>query len=224
MKPYAIYLIRHGESEGNVDKTVYQHTPDWKVNLTEKGRLQAKEVATKLYEDIKEHRSLNSNWYTKVKILSSPLYRARQTAEIINRTLKADISEDPSLREQEFGNFSKDNIISEIYEERHKFGEFYYKVPNGESGADVYDRMSTFIAKIEKDIFEGLYNPNIIIIVSHGIAIKTFLMRFLNWTVEDFHKYKTPGNCELIKIALNSETQEFELITPLKLRLQGDIE
>ena len=100
MKPYAIYLIRHGESEGNVDKTVYQHTPDWKVNLTEKGRLQAKEVATKLYEDIKEHRSLNSNWYTKVKILSSPLYRARQTAEIINRTLKADISEDPSLREQ----------------------------------------------------------------------------------------------------------------------------
>jgi broad specificity phosphatase PhoE len=218
MKPYAIYLIRHGESEGNVDKTVYQHTPDWKVNLTEKGRLQAKEVATKLYEDIKEHRSLNSNWYTDVKIFSSPLYRARQIAEIINKSLKVDISEDPSLREQEFGNFSKDNIISEIYEERHKFGEFYYKVPNGESGADVYDRMSTFISKMEREIFDYNGNPNIIVIVSHGIAIKTFLMGFFDWTVEDFHKYKTPGNCELIKIALNSELEEFELMTPPKLR------
>ena len=52
MKPNFIYLIRHGESEGNVDNSVYTHTPDWKINLTKKGEEQATEAGIKLAKDL----------------------------------------------------------------------------------------------------------------------------------------------------------------------------
>ena len=41
MRPNRIILIRHGESEGNVDKNQYQFIPDYALNLTSKGIEQA---------------------------------------------------------------------------------------------------------------------------------------------------------------------------------------
>lgn len=48
MKPKYIFLIRHGESMGNVDKTIYRTVPDWKVPLTDRGIFQAKDAGSKL--------------------------------------------------------------------------------------------------------------------------------------------------------------------------------
>ncbi|XP_060182638.1 phosphoglycerate mutase-like protein AT74 [Lycium barbarum] len=42
--PKRIILVRHGESEGNVDKNVYATVPDHKVQLTKKGKEQAKKA------------------------------------------------------------------------------------------------------------------------------------------------------------------------------------
>ena len=33
-----IILIRHGESEGNVDESAYVNTADWQIRLTQKGK------------------------------------------------------------------------------------------------------------------------------------------------------------------------------------------
>ena len=41
MKPSRIILVRHGESIGNVDRSVYAKIPDYKLPLTEKGKDQA---------------------------------------------------------------------------------------------------------------------------------------------------------------------------------------
>jgi broad specificity phosphatase PhoE len=38
MKPKRIILVRHGESESNVDKDILKQKPDFAVNLTLKGR------------------------------------------------------------------------------------------------------------------------------------------------------------------------------------------
>lgn len=35
-----------------------------------------------------------------------------------------------------------------------------------------------------------------LIIVSHGLAIRIFLMRWFRWTVEQFERLKNPKNCE----------------------------
>ena len=38
MKPKRIILIRHGESEGNVNKRIYNQKPDYALLLTDKGK------------------------------------------------------------------------------------------------------------------------------------------------------------------------------------------
>jgi broad specificity phosphatase PhoE len=42
MKPIRIFIIRHGESEGNVDKNIYLKKPDYALNLTSTGIEQAR--------------------------------------------------------------------------------------------------------------------------------------------------------------------------------------
>lgn len=39
--------------------------------------------------------------------------------------------------------------------ERLRFGRFFYRFPNGESGADVYDRMTIFEDHLVRDINAG---------------------------------------------------------------------
>ena len=36
-----LYLIRHGESQANVDEEVYKSIPDHRIALTDKGQTQA---------------------------------------------------------------------------------------------------------------------------------------------------------------------------------------
>ena len=53
MKPKRIILIRHGESEGNVDRAIYNVKPDYALELTEKGKQQARDVGKKLADLVK---------------------------------------------------------------------------------------------------------------------------------------------------------------------------
>ena len=54
--PKRIILIRHGESQGNVDETAYQNTPDWQIRLTEKGRMQAEQTGKTLREMLEQDK------------------------------------------------------------------------------------------------------------------------------------------------------------------------
>lgn len=38
MKPNKLFLVRHGESEGNVNKSIYAEKPDYTLELTEAGK------------------------------------------------------------------------------------------------------------------------------------------------------------------------------------------
>lgn len=213
MKPQNIFLIRHGQSHGNVDIKVYQTTPDWKVELTPKGKQQAKEAG----QNISKLFTCGSSF----KFYVSPWYRTRQTAEIIKQTLSKKNMiitsyEDPRLREQSCGNFQDEEVIvSKINKDRIKFGKFFYTMPCGESGAAVYDRISTFFETLYRD-FEKPSFPENVVIVSHGITILAFLMRWFHWNVETFDNLKTPRNCDIIRMKLNNKTNRYELKNELK--------
>ena len=224
MKPQVIYLVRHGESHGNADQSLYKHTPDWKIELTEKGHEQAKKAAHELYQDIKsvkDHHHL-SNVYSSAyrastaMFYSSPWIRARQTAVHLNEPFGAKIYEDPRLREQEWGNYAEDQFIKKIARERKKFGSFFYRMPYGESGADVYDRVTSFLDTLYRDFAKDDF-PLTAVIVSHGLTIKSFIMRWFHESAEDFDAYKTPKNCEILKMVLGSNNK-YTLVTPLRKR------
>ena len=50
MRPKQIIIIRHGESEANVNKSMYEHTPDHMINLTDKGKEQCLRAGLTLNE------------------------------------------------------------------------------------------------------------------------------------------------------------------------------
>jgi broad specificity phosphatase PhoE len=87
---YSFVFLRHGESIGNAESR-WQGQSDYA--LTEKGRKQA--------------RALANRWKSEaVKfdlIISSPLVRAKETAEIIASTLGVKVKFDPILLERNIG-------------------------------------------------------------------------------------------------------------------------
>lgn len=210
-KPMRLIFIRHGESMGNTNPNIYLKTPDNKIELTEKGKLQAIKASEKLKEIIKDET---------VKFIYSPFMRTKQTLENILKNFdekKISVQEDPRIREQEWGNFQDENEKEKIIEERKKCGRFFYRFPTGESGADVYDRVSHFLCSFYRGFnfnsnlessFEQEYQN--IVIVSHGLFIRLFLMRFYRWTVEKFEKLENPSNCEIIIMEKN-EKNKYEI-------------
>ena len=112
---YAI-LIRHGESEANVLK-ILDHDPDSKYHLTQIGRGQVEFTAERI---------------SKLKvdlILSSPLLRARETAEILSKKIKVPYEVENGITEAGLGSFH---------------GNYYASIPplsRGKSGMETWESM-----------------------------------------------------------------------------------
>ena len=214
MKPKRIILVRHGESIGNADLSVYQHTPDYALDLTRLGQEQAWAAGAQVADII---------GHSKVKVYVSPWKRTRLTYNLIAEKIRdriVDKVEDPLIREQEWGHFSSPEELIRINEERNRFGQFYYRVPNGESGSDVYTRMSLFLDSMNRD-FQRPEFPDNALIVSHGMAIRVFLCRFFKYSVEFFETIENPDNAEVIVIEQNS-FGTYTLKTPLRFQHYKD--
>ncbi len=212
MKPSRIFLIRHGESEGNVDLNLYAQKPDYQLLLTDKGKLQADEAGRKLNGVIGDQ---------PVRFYISPLWRTRMTFENIVKHFK-DVNliswrEDPRLREQEYGHLREKDISDKIENERNKYGTFYYRIKDGENCPDVSDRISDFFATMHRD-FEKDDFPENVVIIMHGTSIRLFLMRWFHWTIEEFEMTKNPENCEIFQLSLDYRTGKYHLLNKLKLR------
>lgn len=207
-----IFIIRHGESTANVDCTVYNKMPDWKIPLSERGKQQAKDTAPKLDEMIRENVPNIDVSSKGVSILHSPMERAMQTAQIIHKysELTTGIGEDPLLSEQEGGNMDQKSMTQDEWESMCKeYGFFYYKPPNGESGLQAYMRARIFLNEY-LDIFE---NENIVL-VSHGYFIRLLLTALMKWGVRTMETMRHPQNCKILHV--KREGFIWELKTPLE--------
>jgi len=137
----------------------------------------------------------------RVQFYTSPYLRTRETFQGVLEGMKSRGAlevwnyEDPRLREQEFGNYRPPGTYDSIRDERDQFGTFFYRVPGGESGADVYDRLTGAMDTMHRD-FQKADFPDNMIVVSHGLTIRLFLMRWFHWTVEEFEKLRNPRNCQ----------------------------
>jgi broad specificity phosphatase PhoE len=153
--PGALWVVRHGESQGNVADAQAQHSgagrleldirdPD--VPLSETGEEQADALGRWLAGLPPEERPTT--------VLSSPFARAAATADraVAASGLDLTIRYDERLRERDFGAFdgmTRAGIIDEFPEEarrRDLLGKFYYRPPGGESWADVALRVRSLLA------------------------------------------------------------------------------
>ncbi|PNH12379.1 Broad-range acid phosphatase DET1 [Tetrabaena socialis] len=197
--PDKIILVRHAESEGNVDNIAYTYIPDSQVPLTARGHMQARAAGKKI-KSLMECESGRSEPY-RLFFYISPYKRSLQTYEGISSQFPSHdlmgMQEEVQLREQDFGNFQDQQGKQREKAERLRFGRFFYRFPNGESGADVYDRITIFEDHMIRDINAGRFaDKTALVLVSHGLALRVFLMRWFHWTVDEFLQVYNPGNAE----------------------------
>lgn len=148
---YQICFLRHGESTGNANG---YHQGQSDFPLSEKGIQQAQQLAS-----LWKAEGLHFN-----KIISSPLSRARQTAEIIAQTLSMPIEFDPIWMERDAGVLS--GLHAEEAQKRYPRPDFmsvYDKVgKTGESQWELFLRAGKAVAALIKRE-TGRY-----LVVSHG--------------------------------------------------------
>ncbi|HET7798805.1 MAG TPA: histidine phosphatase family protein [Humibacillus xanthopallidus] len=184
-RPERIVLVRHGESEGNVDETVYERVPDHRLRLTDVGLEQARQTGEVL-------RAMLDGG--SVEAYVSPYVRTRQTLAALGLPVaERDVRVEPRLREQDWANFQDPADIAEQKALRDRYGHFYYRFSHGESGSDVYDRVSTFLESMFRN-FETPAAPRNVVIVTHGLTMRLFCMRWFHWSVDYFESLENPAN------------------------------
>ncbi|CAF5015590.1 unnamed protein product [Rotaria sp. Silwood1] len=119
-RPARIFLVRHGESQANVDLTLYGRMANHEVELTKKGCEQAIEAGKKLHSLIgKESVYVYMGQYKRSKETWSYIRKSFSPLQIITDR------EDSRLREQEFGNLSDLTKLPEVIQERDRLGHFF---------------------------------------------------------------------------------------------------
>ncbi len=176
--PERLWLVRHGQSQGNVARDAAHEAGlsvidldlrDVDVPLSDLGHRQAEAVG---------------HWFAALPekekpevLLSSPYIRARQTAEAICAAgglaggAKPTVI-DERLREREFGVF--DGLTTQGIREKYpdeaahrtKMGKFYHRPPGGESWADVILRLRSVLNTINLQFADKR-----VLIVCHQVVV-----------------------------------------------------
>jgi len=169
-----VYLIRHGESEANLDPTLYLCEKNTEIELTETGRKQITEISKILTDTIKG----------SVAIFTSPYKRCLNSAAIIAKPFNTKPQTNLLLSEINCGE-QQGCDVEDFHQrpvEKHFLdsqGSWQYRPHRGESFLDVHVRAGLFVT--QNHFFQ--YHPTTII-VSHG-AVCLMLHYFLTNTCPD---------------------------------------
>lgn len=197
MSDKKIFLIRHGQSEGNVDPSVYGTVPDHAIKMTDKGRQQILDAASVIKEQFDKFKDVVTGGTPQwCSLFYSPYDRTVESAMILSSNLGIRVQEDymsPLLIERKWGNLREDLKVADDKKEMFKF---WSKPDGGESFCDVYNRVVLFDMWMRK---KAKYDN--VVIVSHGEFIKVYMMYLMHWDIETFESTPNIKNGQVIMVA-----------------------
>lgn len=212
-----VLLVRHGQSEANINWDVNKRKADHAISLTEIGHAQAKKAGEVLADWI-AGRLLNSRLesLSSIRLWCGPYLRTRQTAQRIFETCRLSeggkspfLDEGPvesfMLHEQLFGIFDglSDEERAEKYpsewEHYQKCKSFEGKVwarpPGGESRMDVAVRIHQAFGTFQRDF--DRHGIETVVVVAHGTVNRAFTMAWCHHPWEFLEKEPNPNNCSI---------------------------
>ncbi len=187
-----IVLIRHGTTDSNNRGLLHGRTD---TPLASKGIEQASLVANRLarLEDVHA-------------VYSSPLVRARTTAELIASQTGLTPMIDPDLREFDFGDLEGVTFedlqvrFPSVYSSLFDPDGFDHPFPNGESRRSIYERVSQSLDRITSANGSGR-----VIVVAHLIVIASAVARLTSDNPDDAINYLVE-NCSVTRLRLNGKS------------------
>ena len=164
----SIIFLRHGQAKNNIERILTGRTPG--VPLTEKGIEQAEKAAKFL-----EHMNISA-------IYSSPIERAKHTAEIVGKHNSLDVTIDDRLIELDMGKFTGvpyDEIFS-------SHGNVFMKFYNGEleiahNGVETFSEVKKRVLGVVDHVIENHPDQNVVL-VTHMDPIKAMLSTVVDLT------------------------------------------
>lgn len=176
-----IFYVRHGQTDQNKNNILTGRT---NVSINEIGVAQAEKTANTLKNE-------------KIDILfCSPLLRAKQTANIINKYHNLPIIEDVRIIERDYGDYTGKNTAD--IDRKTSWNYFHCDAvyPNVESPKAILTRVQSFI-----DMLKLEYKDKKILVVAHSGVGRLFNVYFNGM----------PENGDLLKTSMNNaEVAKFE--------------
>lgn len=156
-----VYLVRHGENPANLLKQFSHKLVDH--SLTPKGVVQSQQTAA-FFRD----KGVDA-------IYSSPLRRARETADIIGKELNLPVEEVEEFREINVGRLESEPPSAENWNIYFQIARDWFEgraesgFPEGENYHQLLDRMQRGLAQA----LEGRENQTVVVVAHGGIFIAT---------------------------------------------------
>jgi probable phosphoglycerate mutase len=186
-----LYFVRHGESEANTRHVISNR--DSSFSLTERGRHQAQTLADKL-KDI-----------PFTAIFSSPILRARETAEILSKSFHLPYQVTEALREYDCGILEEKSDEESWRLHRHYYDEWTFrhnymnKPAGGESFVDIQNRFLPFVESFKHE------SDDHILLIGHGGLFHLMLPLVLTNIDNDFVRSHGMGHTECVVAELHSD-------------------
>jgi len=194
-------LVRHGETAANTGGVWHGSTD---TPLGERGRRQAERVAG----------HLAATRGDSVALYTSPLERARRTAEPIGRALSLEPRVEPGLAEYHLGSW--EGKTYEVLLKEHELWQNMQRDPDfkphgGESGRDVVERFRRAL-----DAMAARHPGERVVVVSHGGAMSLFMSAALRDRLGEW--YDPMHNCAISELVLSPEPRllGFDLVDHLE--------
>lgn len=186
MQHAVLTLVRHGETSANLDGVWHGSTD---TPLTERGRLQAERVAEYLAQ---RHPDATT-------VYSSPLARARDTANLISTRLGIPLVIDPDLAEYHLGSW--EGVSYADLHQKHRFWERIkedadFAPHGGESPRVVVQRFTDSLRRISVK-----HAGERVVVVAHGGALSMVLAALLDG---DYSQWKrVMHNCAVSELVID---------------------
>jgi broad specificity phosphatase PhoE len=199
--PTRLLLVRHGETEGNVNK-VWHGALD--APLTERGQLQVVATAERL-------KQLHAE-YSIDAFYVSPLPRAQSTADAIRQATDLIPIVEPGLREFGLGDW-EGRSLQELREVEDLWSRWdadpTFAPPNGESPLLFNQRAVQTL-----EILAERHTGETILIVTHGAFLSSVLATWLGTHAKDWRTYDA-HNCALSILVQEGDKWRGELVNDI---------
>ena len=177
--PDRLWLVRHGQSAGNVARDAAELGGHDLIDLA------TRDADTPLSDlGVAQSQALG-HWFAQLPpearpnvLMTSPFVRSRETCVAVANALGTDADDlhtDERLREKEFGildRYTRHGILNrfpELAEQRALVGKFYFRPPGGESWCDVLLRLRSVTEVLRRD-----HVGDRVLIVAHQVIVNCF--------------------------------------------------